>query len=92
MKADHYDSIAESYSTENESSLENAYYERPAMIDLAGDVNAPPAYGHTPSGAGRRVTRAWGLDPRPPRAEGEFAPMWKARRMRRSQPEMARYL
>jgi ubiquinone/menaquinone biosynthesis C-methylase UbiE len=39
MKADHYDSFAESYSTENESSLLNAYYERPAMIDLAGDVN-----------------------------------------------------
>ena len=39
MKADHYDSFAESYSTENESSLLNAYYERPAMIDLAGDVD-----------------------------------------------------
>src|SRR5215213_6180565 len=39
MKADHYDSFAERYSTENESSLENAYYERPAMIDLARDVN-----------------------------------------------------
>lgn len=39
MKADHYDSFAESYSTENESNLLNAYYERPAMIDLAGDVN-----------------------------------------------------
>ena len=39
MKADHYDSFAESYSTDNESSLLNAYYERPAMIDLAGDVN-----------------------------------------------------
>jgi SAM-dependent methyltransferase len=39
MKADHYDSFAESYSTENESSLINAYYERPAMIDLAGDVD-----------------------------------------------------
>lgn len=38
MKADHYDSFAESYSTDNESSLFNAYYERPAMIDLAGDV------------------------------------------------------
>jgi 2-polyprenyl-3-methyl-5-hydroxy-6-metoxy-1,4-benzoquinol methylase len=34
-KADHYDSFAESYSTENESSLLNAYYERPAMIVLA---------------------------------------------------------
>jgi ubiquinone/menaquinone biosynthesis C-methylase UbiE len=39
MKADHYDSFAESYSTDNESSLFNAYYERPAMIDLAGDVD-----------------------------------------------------
>ncbi len=39
MKADHYDSFAESYSTENESGLFNAYYERPAMIDLAGDVD-----------------------------------------------------
>ena len=39
MKADHYDHFAESYSIENESSLLNAYYERPAMIDLAGDVD-----------------------------------------------------
>ena len=39
MRADHYDGFAESYSTENESSLLNAYYERPAMIDLAGDVD-----------------------------------------------------
>jgi len=39
LKANHYDSFAESYSTENESSLFNAYYERPAMLDLAGDVN-----------------------------------------------------
>jgi ubiquinone/menaquinone biosynthesis C-methylase UbiE len=38
LKADHYDGFAESYSAENESSLLNAYYERPAMIDLAGDV------------------------------------------------------
>ena len=38
MKADHYDSFAESYSAENESSLLNAYYERPAMVALAGDV------------------------------------------------------
>jgi ubiquinone/menaquinone biosynthesis C-methylase UbiE len=38
MQPDHYDSFAESYSTDNESSLFNAYYERPAMIDLAGDV------------------------------------------------------
>jgi SAM-dependent methyltransferase len=39
MKADHYDSFAESYSTDNESSLFNAYYERPAMIGLIGDVH-----------------------------------------------------
>jgi SAM-dependent methyltransferase len=38
MKADHYDTFAESYARENESSLFNAYYERPAMLDLAGDV------------------------------------------------------
>ena len=41
-----YDSIAESYAAENETSLMNAYYERPAMLDLAGDV------------AGRRVLDA----------------------------------
>lgn len=39
MKADHYDNFAESYEAENASSLLNAYYERPAMVDLAGDVN-----------------------------------------------------
>jgi ubiquinone/menaquinone biosynthesis C-methylase UbiE len=39
MKEDHYDNFADNYSTENESSLLNAYYERPAMIGLAGDVN-----------------------------------------------------
>jgi ubiquinone/menaquinone biosynthesis C-methylase UbiE len=38
MKADHYDSFADSYDTENTSSLLNAYYDRPAMIRLAGDV------------------------------------------------------
>ncbi|MFG3440197.1 class I SAM-dependent methyltransferase [Nonomuraea sp. NPDC047897] len=33
-----YDSLAEGYTTENETSLLNAYYERPAMLELAGDV------------------------------------------------------
>ncbi|SDI87713.1 class I SAM-dependent methyltransferase [Nonomuraea jiangxiensis] len=33
-----YDMIAEGYSAENETSLVNAYYERPAMLELAGDV------------------------------------------------------
>lgn len=33
-----YDSFAEAYATENETSLLNAFYERPAMIKLAGDV------------------------------------------------------
>lgn len=33
-----YDDFAEAYSAENENSLVNAYYERPAMLALAGDV------------------------------------------------------
>ncbi|GGS86989.1 class I SAM-dependent methyltransferase [Nonomuraea spiralis] len=33
-----YDMIAEGYTAENETSLLNAYYERPAMLELAGDV------------------------------------------------------
>jgi SAM-dependent methyltransferase len=41
-----YDGIAEAYSAENEANLVNAYYERPAMLALAGDV------------AGRRVLDA----------------------------------
>lgn len=39
MKVNDYDSFAESYSVENESSLLNGYYERPAMIELAGNVD-----------------------------------------------------
>ena len=34
-----YDSFAEAYAAENESSLLNAYYERPAMIELVGNVH-----------------------------------------------------
>jgi SAM-dependent methyltransferase len=41
-----YDSFAEVYSAENEVNLANAYYERPAMLALAGDV------------AGRRILDA----------------------------------
>ena len=41
-----YDSFAEAYSAANETSLVNAYYERPAMLALAGDV------------AGRRILDA----------------------------------
>ncbi|WP_433433507.1 class I SAM-dependent methyltransferase [Nonomuraea sp. CA-141351] len=33
-----YDMIAEGYTAENETSLLNAYYERPAMLELAGNV------------------------------------------------------
>ncbi|MCP2262499.1 Methyltransferase domain-containing protein [Streptoalloteichus tenebrarius] len=33
-----YDSFAEAYSAEDETSLNNAYYERPATLALAGDV------------------------------------------------------
>lgn len=38
MRADHYDTFAQSYATANETSLFNAYYAQPAMIALAGDV------------------------------------------------------
>ena len=38
MKADHYDTIARKYAEQNETSLFNAYYERPAMLELVGDV------------------------------------------------------
>lgn len=34
-----YDEFAEAYSADNEVSLLNAYYERPAMLNLAGDVD-----------------------------------------------------
>jgi SAM-dependent methyltransferase len=34
-----YDSFANAYSAENESGLFNAYYERPEMLRLAGDVS-----------------------------------------------------
>lgn len=39
MQADHYDTFAESYARENENGLFNAYYARPAVLDLAGDVH-----------------------------------------------------
>ena len=38
QRANDYDGIAEAYSAENEANLVNAYYERPAMLALAGDV------------------------------------------------------
>ncbi|MCP2303314.1 class I SAM-dependent methyltransferase [Actinokineospora globicatena] len=41
-----YDGFAEAYAAGNETSLENAYYERPATLALAGDV------------AGRRILDA----------------------------------
>lgn len=41
-----YDSIAEAYAAETESNLCNAYYARPAILNLAGDV------------AGRRILDA----------------------------------
>ncbi|MEV6286056.1 methyltransferase domain-containing protein [Kribbella sp. NPDC051770] len=38
QQPDHYDSFAADYSAENEKSLANAYYERPAVLSLAGEV------------------------------------------------------
>ncbi|NEA39815.1 class I SAM-dependent methyltransferase [Streptomyces sp. SID11385] len=37
-KANDYNSFAEAYAAANETNLINAYYERPAMLALAGDV------------------------------------------------------
>ena len=37
-EANDYDSFAEAYAAENEASLNNAYYERPAILRLAGEV------------------------------------------------------
>jgi SAM-dependent methyltransferase len=39
VTAGDYDSFARAYSAENETSLFNAYYERPEMLRLAGDVS-----------------------------------------------------
>lgn len=39
MRADHYDTFAESYARENESGLFNAHYAQPAIINLAGHVS-----------------------------------------------------
>jgi hypothetical protein len=49
--ANDYDSFAEAYSAEAEANLINAYYERPAILALTGDV------------AGRRILDA-GCGPR----------------------------
>jgi SAM-dependent methyltransferase len=46
VRVNDYDRFAEAYSAETENSLVNAYYERPAMLALAGDV------------AGRRILDA----------------------------------
>lgn len=37
-RSNDYDSFAGSYAAETENNLVNAYYERPAVLDLAGDV------------------------------------------------------
>ncbi len=39
MTASDYDGFAHAYAAENESNLFNAYYERPEMLRLAGDVS-----------------------------------------------------
>ena len=37
-RANDYDSFAEAYAASNETAIWNAYYERPAMLALAGNV------------------------------------------------------
>lgn len=39
MRKNDYDGFAAAYSADNESNLTNGYYERPAMVNLAGDVD-----------------------------------------------------
>ena len=38
MKVNDYDSFGAAYSADNEVNLVNGHYERPAMLDLLGDV------------------------------------------------------
>nr|WP_236572267.1 class I SAM-dependent methyltransferase [Nocardiopsis sp. FR4] len=38
VRANDYDRFAEAYAADNENNIQNAYYERPAMVALAGDV------------------------------------------------------
>jgi ubiquinone/menaquinone biosynthesis C-methylase UbiE len=39
VRDSHYDGFAEAYAQQNETGLFNAYYEKPAMLALAGDVS-----------------------------------------------------
>ncbi|GAB3717656.1 class I SAM-dependent methyltransferase [Nocardiopsis nanhaiensis] len=39
MRKNDYDGFAAAYSADNEANLVNGYYERPAMVNLAGDVD-----------------------------------------------------
>lgn len=45
-RVNHYDPFVEAYAAESKTGIQNAYYERPAMLELAGDV------------AGRRILDA----------------------------------
>ncbi|PPF44105.1 SAM-dependent methyltransferase [Pseudoclavibacter sp. AY1F1] len=38
MRPGHYDAFASDYATDNERNLVNSFYERPAMLELLGDV------------------------------------------------------
>ena len=38
QRPDHYDEVAERYAAQNDTGLFNAWYARPAILDLAGDV------------------------------------------------------
>ena len=50
-----YDVLAEAYTAENEASLINAYYARPAILALAGDVAGGGS--STPAAAPARCSR-----------------------------------
>lgn len=88
MRADHYDSFAESYARENETGLFNAHYARPAILDLAGDVagrrilDAGCGAGPLAAALRDRGARVTGCDSSP----GDGGPRPRAARTRRRGP------
>ena len=52
-----YDGFAEGYAAANENNLVNAYYERPAMLALAGDVGPAGRGPREPAPPPRRHVR-----------------------------------
>ncbi|WP_026116482.1 class I SAM-dependent methyltransferase [Nocardiopsis valliformis] len=68
VRVNDYDSFAEDYAALNESGIRNAYYERPAMLSLAGEVfgrrilDAGCGAGPLVAALGERGARVSGID------------------------------